>query len=45
MKLFWRMLRMARHALRCHKVRSALTCLRIVIGVAAVIAMMEIGQG
>ncbi|HEY3321292.1 MAG TPA: ABC transporter permease [Planctomycetota bacterium] len=28
-----------------HKIRSALTCLGIVIGVAAVIAMMEIGQG
>jgi ABC-type antimicrobial peptide transport system permease subunit len=39
------MLRMALHALRRHKIRSALTCLGIVIGIAAVIAMMEIGQG
>jgi ABC-type antimicrobial peptide transport system permease subunit len=39
------MLRMALHALRRHKLRSALTCLGIVIGIAAVIAMMEIGQG
>jgi ABC-type antimicrobial peptide transport system permease subunit len=36
---------MALHALRRHKIRSALTCLGIVIGIAAVIAMMEIGQG
>ena len=45
MKSFYRMLRMALHALRRHKVRSALTCLGIVIGIAAVIAMTEIGQG
>lgn len=40
-----RTLRMALHALRRNKMRSALTTLGIVIGVAAVIAMMEIGQG
>lgn len=45
MRSFHRMLRMALHALRRHKIRSALTCLGIVIGIAAVIAMMEIGQG
>ena len=33
------------HALRRNVLRSVLTCLGIVIGVAAVIAMMEIGQG
>jgi ABC-type antimicrobial peptide transport system permease subunit len=36
---------MALHALRRHKARSALTCLGIVIGVGAVIAMTEIGEG
>src|SRR5579862_1703142 len=45
MILFFRMVRMALHALRRHKVRTALTCLGIVIGIAAVIAMMEIGLG
>jgi ABC-type antimicrobial peptide transport system permease subunit len=39
------MLLMALHALGRHKARSALTCLGIVIGVGAVIAMTEIGQG
>jgi ABC-type antimicrobial peptide transport system permease subunit len=38
-------LRTALHALRRHMMRSALTCLGLVIGVAAVIAMVEIGQG
>src|SRR5256712_9930543 len=38
-------LRMALHALRRNVMRSVLTCLGIVIGIAAVIAMMEIGQG
>src|SRR5258707_5464020 len=38
-------LRMALHALRRNVMRSVLTILGIVIGVAAVIAMMEIGQG
>jgi len=33
------------HALRRNVMRSILTCLGIVIGVAAVIAMMEIGEG
>jgi ABC-type antimicrobial peptide transport system permease subunit len=33
------------HALRRNIMRSVLTCLGIIIGVAAVIAMMEIGQG
>jgi ABC-type antimicrobial peptide transport system permease subunit len=44
-KSFYRMLRTALRALRRHKIRSALTCLGIVIGVASVVAMMEIGQG
>jgi ABC-type antimicrobial peptide transport system permease subunit len=38
-------LRMALHALRRNIMRSTLTILGIVIGVAAVIAMMEIGRG
>lgn len=42
---FYKMLRMATHALRRHIMRSVLTCLGIVIGVASVIAMVEIGQG
>src|SRR5262245_34326440 len=41
----WRTLVMAVHALRRNVMRSALTTLGIVIGIAAVIAMMEIGQG
>jgi ABC-type antimicrobial peptide transport system permease subunit len=36
---------MALHALRRNIMRSVLTCLGIIIGIAAVIAMMEIGQG
>jgi ABC-type antimicrobial peptide transport system permease subunit len=40
-----RTLRTAFHALRRNKMRSALTTLGIIIGVAAVIAMMEIGNG
>jgi ABC-type antimicrobial peptide transport system permease subunit len=36
---------MALHALRRNVMRSALTTLGIIIGIAAVIAMMEIGQG
>jgi ABC-type antimicrobial peptide transport system permease subunit len=39
------MLRVALRTLRRHIMRSLLTCLGIVIGVAAVIAIMEIGQG
>ncbi len=38
-------LRMALRALRRNIMRSVLTCLGIVIGIAAVIAMMEIGRG
>jgi len=40
-----RTLRTAFHALRRNKMRSALTTLGIIIGIAAVIAMMEIGNG
>jgi ABC-type antimicrobial peptide transport system permease subunit len=42
---YYRTFRTALHALRRNVMRSLLTCLGIVIGVAAVIAMMEIGQG
>jgi ABC-type antimicrobial peptide transport system permease subunit len=42
---FYRILRTAVRALRRNVMRSALTTLGIVIGVAAVIAMTEIGQG
>ena len=45
MKAGWRILRMALHALRRNVMRSLLTCLGIIIGIAAVIAMMEIGRG
>jgi ABC-type antimicrobial peptide transport system permease subunit len=41
----FRTLRSAMRALQRNIMRSALTCLGIIIGVAAVIAMMEIGQG
>ena len=41
----YRTLRTAICALRRHIMRSALTCLGIVIGVASVIAIIEIGQG
>jgi ABC-type antimicrobial peptide transport system permease subunit len=41
----YRMVRIALDALRRHKMRTGLTCLGIVIGVAAVIAMTEIVQG
>jgi macrolide transport system ATP-binding/permease protein len=44
-RLLPRTLRTALDALRRNVVRSSLTTLGIVIGVAAVIAMMEIGQG
>ena len=43
--LFPRTLRTALNALRRNKMRSALTALGVIIGVSAVIAMMEIGQG
>src|SRR5258708_29236040 len=36
---------MALRALRRNVMRSILTCLGIIIGIAAVIAMMEIGRG
>src|SRR5262245_43036652 len=45
MKYLQRTFKMALHALRRNVLRSALTTLGIVIGVAAVIAMTEIGQG
>jgi ABC-type antimicrobial peptide transport system permease subunit len=45
MRLFSRNLRTALRALRRNLLRSLLTCLGIVIGIAAVIVMMEIGQG
>jgi ABC-type antimicrobial peptide transport system permease subunit len=41
----YRVFRMALRPLRRNVMRSVLTCLGIVIGIAAVIAMMEIGQG
>ena len=41
----WRTLLLAWNALRRNIMRSLLTCLGIIIGIAAVIAMMEIGQG
>jgi ABC-type antimicrobial peptide transport system permease subunit len=45
MLYFWRVLVLAFHSLGRNVFRSALTTLGIVIGVAAVIAMVEIGQG
>ncbi len=45
MRGFYRILKMAASALRRNVMRSALTTLGIVIGVGAVIAMVEIGQG
>ena len=45
MNKFYRILRTAFRALRRNVMRSALTTLGIVIGVSAVIAMTEIGQG
>src|ERR1022692_3209219 len=45
MKSATRTVRMALHALRRNIMRSVLTCLGIIIGIAAVIAMMEIGRG
>ena len=44
MKTVLRTLRMAMRALRRNIMRSVLTTLGIIIGVAAVIAMMEIGK-
>jgi macrolide transport system ATP-binding/permease protein len=45
MKTAFRTLRMALHALHRNIMRSMLTCLGIIIGIAAVIVMMEIGGG
>src|SRR6266704_4482015 len=45
MRYLIRTLKMSFNALRRNVMRSALTTLGIIIGVAAVIAMMEIGQG
>jgi ABC-type antimicrobial peptide transport system permease subunit len=45
MRPLFRTLRMAVNALRRNVMRSALTTLGIIIGVAAVIAMVEIGEG
>src|SRR5215207_8501336 len=45
MLYFYRVLTLAFHSLGRNVFRSALTTLGIVIGVAAVIAMVEIGQG
>src|SRR4029077_4546034 len=45
MNKFYRIVRTAFRALRRNLMRSALTTLGIIIGVAAVIAMTEIGQG
>src|SRR5437868_7690287 len=45
LRAVWRVLRLALHALRRNIMRSLLTCLGIIIGIAAVIAMMEIGRG
>src|SRR5450432_115675 len=45
MQLFYRIFRMAVWSLGRNVARSMLTCLGIVIGIAAVIAISEIGQG
>ncbi len=45
LRTVYRILRTALHALRRNVMRSVLTCLGIIIGIAAVIAMMEIGRG
>ena len=41
----WAAVRMALGALRVNKLRTALTMLGIIIGVAAVIAMVSVGAG
>ena len=41
----WQSVRIAIRALRVNKLRSALTMLGIIIGVAAVIAMVGVGAG
>jgi hypothetical protein len=45
MKSLYRTFRAAVHALRRNIGRSLLTCLGIILGIASVIAMAEIGQG
>ena len=45
MKKAYQILRMSLRALRRNVMRSVLPCLGIIIGIAAVIAMMEIGRG
>src|SRR5262245_45238123 len=45
MRTLFLTVRTALHEVRRHKLRSSLTCLGIVIGIAAVIVMTEIGQG
>jgi hypothetical protein len=45
MQSFYGALPVALHGLRRHRMRSVLTSLGIIIGVAAVIAMMELGEG
>jgi len=45
MKIVFRTFKTALNALKRNIMRSVLTCLGIIIGVAAVIAMMEIGEG
>ena len=45
MRKYYRMFRNSLHALRRNVMRAVLTTLGIVIGVGAVIAMMEIGHG
>jgi len=41
----WQSVRIAGRALRVNKLRSVLTMLGIIIGVAAVIAMVGVGSG
>src|SRR5690606_9014754 len=43
--MFWETVRLALHSIRRNVLRSVLTLLGIVIGVAAVIAMITIGSG
>src|SRR6516162_735526 len=45
MRSIFRTARLALRSIRQHRMRSALTCLGIVIGIASVIAMMEVGKG